>query len=62
MILLQGKGTFLIGDETQDLEATNFVHVPKGVIHHFKNTGTSQMVTVHIYGPTLTPDDTVRVP
>lgn len=62
VILLQGKGTFLIGEEVQELEATSFVHVPKGVIHHFKNTGTSKMVTVHIYGPALTPDDTVRIP
>ncbi len=62
VILLQGKGTFLIGEEVQELEAVSFVHVPKGVIHHFKNTGTSQMVTVHIYGPALTLDDTVRIP
>lgn len=62
VILLQGKGTFLLGDETRELEAVSFVHVPKGVVHHFKNTGPGRMVTVHIYGPALTPSDTVRVP
>lgn len=62
VILLQGKGSFLIGEEVKELEAVNFIHVPKGVTHHFKNTGPGQMVTVHIYGPALTRSDTVRVP
>ncbi len=61
VVLLQGKGTFLLGDETKELEAVSFIHVPKGVVHHFKNTGSGQMVTIHIYGPALTSDDTVRV-
>lgn len=62
VILLQGRGTFLIGEETKELDAVSFIHVPKGVIHHFVNTGSERMVTVHIYGPALAPEDTVRVP
>jgi mannose-6-phosphate isomerase-like protein (cupin superfamily) len=62
VILLQGKGAFDIGGQTQELEAVSFVHVPKGVAHHFKNTGGARMVTVHVYGPGLTAGDTVRVP
>lgn len=62
VILIQGKGTFVIGDETSELEAVSFVHVPKGVTHHFRNSGPGRMVTVHIYGPALTASDTVRVP
>lgn len=62
VILLEGKGSFLVGEETQELGAVSFVHVPKGVVHHFKNSGSGRMVTVHIYGPALTHSDTVRVP
>ena len=62
VILLQGKGSFDIGGETRELEAVSFVHVPRGMAHHFKNTGGGRMVTVHIYGPALTPGDTVMAP
>jgi len=61
VILLQGKGSFLVGEETKELEAVSFIHVPKGVVHHFRNSGSERMVTVHIYGPALTRSDTVRV-
>lgn len=62
VILLEGKGSFLIGEETRQLDAVSFIHVPKGMAHHFKNTGPGRMVTVHIYGPALTQADTVRMP
>jgi mannose-6-phosphate isomerase-like protein (cupin superfamily) len=62
VILVQGKGTFLVGDEMKELKAVSFIHVPRGVVHHFRNTGRERMVTVHVYGPPLTHTDTVKVP
>lgn len=62
VILLERKGLFLIGEETKELEAVSFVHVPKGVVHHFKNSGPGRVVTIHVYGSILTPRDTVRAP
>lgn len=37
--VLQGKFSFLHGDQQTDAEAGSFVYVPKGTLHTFKNIG-----------------------
>ena len=41
--VLQGKGTVLIGEETQEITTDTLVESPKDILHSWSNTGTEDL-------------------
>jgi mannose-6-phosphate isomerase-like protein (cupin superfamily) len=49
LFVLEGSGTFTLGDETLEIGAGELAIVPSGVPHGFKNTGEGvlKMIDIH---------------
>lgn len=62
LIVLQGRGTFSIGEES-DVEAgpSSFVYVPRGMLHRIRVPGPEPLVWLSIVAPNHdTPDEAVE--
>ncbi len=42
--VVAGTAWFRVGDEEKHVSAGDIIHIPKGVIHEFKNTGDGEFV------------------
>jgi len=51
MLVLSGEVTFFVGDTTKVLKAGEFIFAPRGIPHHFKNTGTEEAVLLETASP-----------
>ena len=51
MFVLSGEITFFLGDTTKILKKGDFVFAPKGIPHHFKNTGTEDAILLETASP-----------
>jgi quercetin dioxygenase-like cupin family protein len=51
--VIAGRGTFTVGDETQQLEAGALVFAPAGVPHGVKNDGTDRLVVMVAIAPPI---------
>jgi quercetin dioxygenase-like cupin family protein len=49
--LLQGSLSVRVGDETLHASAGDFLHVPKGTVHSFRNDGESEAKMLAIFSP-----------
>lgn len=52
VVITQGSGTALIGNESCEITAEDVVYVPPGVEHEFRNTGESMLGVLFICVPT----------
>jgi mannose-6-phosphate isomerase-like protein (cupin superfamily) len=48
--VLDGRVTFLAGDQTVDGTAGSFVLVPRGTMHGFRSEGDAKLVIIHSPG------------
>lgn len=51
MFVLSGEVTFFLGDSTKVSKAGDFIFAPRGIPHHFKNTGTEEAVLLETASP-----------
>ena len=50
-VIVEGRGHFEMGDETIDFSPGDFLFVPAGMPHRFRDFGDSMMTWVMFYGP-----------
>lgn len=51
MFVLAGEITFYLGDTTRVLKKGDFIFAPRGIPHHFKNTGTEEAILLETASP-----------
>lgn len=51
LFVVKGQVEAEIGDERETLRAGDFVIVPRGVAHEFRNESKTTAVTFNVYGP-----------
>lgn len=49
--VLSGEITFFLGDATKLLKTGDFIFAPRGIPHHFKNTGTEEAILLETASP-----------
>lgn len=49
--LLQGAGSMTLGKETLEMKAGSLSHIPAGVEHSFRGTGSAAVVAIQLYSP-----------
>jgi quercetin dioxygenase-like cupin family protein len=49
--VLSGEITFFLGDTTRLLRKGEFIFAPRGIPHHFKNTGTEDAILLETASP-----------
>lgn len=49
--VLEGRGRFVLGDESRELEAGHVVHAPPGSTHGVENAGNSKLILLVIMAP-----------
>ena len=49
--VLEGEVEFLLGDETIDAGPGDFVNIPRGTVHRFKNTGSETVKLILTFTP-----------
>lgn len=49
--VLSGEITFFLGNTTKLLKKGDFIFAPRGVPHHFKNTGTEEAILLETAAP-----------
>ena len=49
--IVEGQCSIRLGDQTVNAAAGDFVNVPRGIVHCFRNEGTSTMRMVLTYSP-----------
>lgn len=50
-LVLAGEVTFFLGDTTKLLKKGDFIFAPRGIQHHFKNTGAKEAILLEIASP-----------
>ena len=50
-LILSGRGTLRIGEETRVVEGITVAYIPPGVEHELRNGGDSELVMVFTYAP-----------
>lgn len=50
-VMLDGEIEFHLGDAVHEARAGTVLFVPKGVVHHFRNTGASAAKMLFLYNP-----------
>lgn len=58
LLVLEGEVTGTIGDTEVVVKAGQFVVVPAGVKHQFRNEGKGEAVTFNVYAPAVYPPGT----
>lgn len=51
MLVLSGEIIFFLGDTSRALKKGDFIFAPRGVPHHFKNTGTKEAILLETATP-----------
>ena len=51
MLVLSGEITFFLGDTIKVLKTGDFIFAPRGIAHHFKNTGTEEAILLETASP-----------
>ena len=51
MFVLAGEITFFLGDTIKILKTGDFIFAPRGIPHHFKNTGTEEAILLETASP-----------
>lgn len=49
--VLSGEITFFLGNATKLLKTGDFIFAPRGIPHHFKNTGTEEAILLETASP-----------
>jgi quercetin dioxygenase-like cupin family protein len=49
--VLSGEITFFLGSTTRTMKAGDFIFAPRGIPHHFKNTGTEDAILLETASP-----------
>jgi quercetin dioxygenase-like cupin family protein len=49
--VLSGEITFFLGDTTNVMKTGDFIFAPRGIPHHFKNTGTEEAILLETASP-----------
>jgi len=49
--VLSGEITFFLGSSTRIMKVGDFIFAPRGIPHHFKNTGTEDAVLLETASP-----------
>ncbi|MEX2209393.1 MAG: cupin domain-containing protein [Patescibacteria group bacterium] len=60
LVLVEGNGTAIVGDEESDFNTGDLVLVPAGTKHNFVTQGDAPMKIVTTYSPPHHPEDTVH--
>jgi mannose-6-phosphate isomerase-like protein (cupin superfamily) len=50
-LVMEGRGTFRVGDETAELGPGDAVMAPAGVVHGVENTGAARLVALALMAP-----------
>ncbi len=50
-VMLEGEIEFHLGGEAHEARAGSVVFVPRGTVHHFRNTGSSPAKMLFLYSP-----------
>ena len=59
--VLEGQGTFYLGDQVMELQPGDFVMIPRGVIHSFKNKTSTKSKVLSVQTPKFDGKDRVWV-
>jgi mannose-6-phosphate isomerase-like protein (cupin superfamily) len=62
VVLLRGRGVIHIGNGSAPVRAGDTLHIPRGVVHRFENTGAEPAAALVIYSPPPGPHDRVLAP
>ncbi|HEY5811142.1 MAG TPA: cupin domain-containing protein [Terrimicrobiaceae bacterium] len=49
--VLSGEITFFLGDAAKVLKTGDFIFAPRGIPHHFRNTGTEEAILLETASP-----------
>lgn len=61
VLIVRGRGTQRVGDETREVGEGSLLFVPRGVVHAFTNTGPEPAIAVLVYSPPFDGRDRVLV-
>lgn len=50
-VFVRGSGRMSVGDEKQDVQAGDFIHIPSNVVHFVENTGQEMLVYISAATP-----------